>query len=46
MTRLRERCKDESGSAMVVGVVMMLWGQLFHHGAPNAHDQTRPGAHS
>lgn len=33
-------------SAITVGVVMMLWGQLFQHGAPSAHDQTRPGAHS
>ena len=30
-------------SAITVGVVMMLWGQLSGHAA---HDQTRPGAHS
>jgi signal peptidase II len=33
-------------SAITVGVVMMLWGQLFTHGGHGAHDQTRPGAHS
>lgn len=30
-------------SAITVGVVMMLWGQLSGHAA---HEQTRPGAHS
>ena len=30
-------------SAITVGVVMMLWGQLSGHAA---HEQPRPGAHS
>ena len=33
-------------SAITVGVVMMLWGQLFPRGDHTTHDQTRPGAHS
>jgi signal peptidase II len=33
-------------SAITVGVVMMLWGQLFNHGDRGSHDQTRPGAQS
>lgn len=33
-------------SAITVGVVMMLWGQLFAHHDHGAGDQTRPGAHS
>jgi signal peptidase II len=33
-------------SAITVGVVMMLWGQLFNHGDHGSHDQPRPGAHT
>ena len=33
-------------SAITVGVVLMLWGQLFSHGGHGTHDQARPGAHS
>ena len=33
-------------SAITVGVVLMLWGQLLSHGSHGTHDQARPGAHS